>query len=129
MPLCKVPARFGDTAMNKFANEALNDKHIAIKMEPALGASLWRILIMPVDAFKSNLQIHGKEGVSTLVNKVKTSGLSFMAWCISIRAVPFWDTILVFTYNFLQENIPKYDGNFSSVRSMAIVRYSIRCCF
>ena len=116
-------ARFGDTAMNKFANEALKDKHIAIKTGAgSLGASLWRILIMPIDAFKSNLQIHGKEGVSTLVNKVKISGPRVL-WHGALASVggsflghyPWF-----FTYNFLQENVPKYDGNFSSVRSMAI---------
>ena len=116
-------ARFGDTAMNKFANDALKDKHIAIKTGAgSLGASLWRILIMPIDAFKSNLQIHGKQGVSTLVNKVNKSGPKVL-WHGAMASVggsflghyPWF-----FTYNFLQENIPKYDGNFSSVRSMAI---------
>ena len=116
-------ARFGDTAMNKFANEALKDKHIAIKTGAgSLGASLWRILIMPIDAFKSNLQIHGKQGVSTLVNKVNKSGPKVL-WHGAMASVggsflghyPWF-----FTYNFLQENVPKYDGNFSSVRSMAI---------
>ena len=102
MPLCRVPARFGDTAANKFANEALNDKHIAIKTGAgSLGASLWRILIMPVDAFKSNLQIHGKEGVF-LVNKVKTmDSKSFMAWRISICR-RFFLGHWFFTYNFLK---------------------------
>lgn len=116
-------ARFGDTAMNKFANEALKEKHIAIKTGAgSLGASLWRILIMPIDAFKSNLQIHGKEGVSTLVNKVRKSGPRVL-WHGALASVggsflghyPWF-----FTYNYLQENVPKYDGNFSSVRSMAI---------
>ena len=116
-------ARFGDTAMNKFANEALKEKHIAMKTGAgSLGASLWRILIMPIDAFKSNLQIHGKEGVSTLVSKVKHSGPRVL-WHGSFASVggsflghyPWF-----FTYNVLQEKVPKFDGNFSSVRSMAI---------
>ena len=116
-------ARFGDTAMNKFANEAFKEHHVAIKTGAgSLGASLWRILIMPIDAFKSNLQIHGKEGVSTLVNKVKTSGPRVL-WHGSLASVG--GTLLghypwFFTYNVLQERIPKFDGNFSSIRSMGI---------
>ena len=75
-----------------------------------------------IDAFKSNLQIHGKEGVSTLVNKVKINGPRVL-WHGAMASVggsflghyPWF-----FTYNYLQENVPKYNGNFSSVRSKAI---------
>ena len=116
-------ARFGDTAMNKFANEVFKDKHVAIKTGAgSLGASLWRIVIMPIDTFKSNLQIHGKEGVATVVNKVKTSGPRVL-WHGSLASVggsllghyPWF-----FTYNVLQEKVPKYNGNLDYLRSMGI---------
>ena len=77
---------------------------------------------MPIDTFKSNLQIHGKEGVATVVNKVKTSGPRVL-WHGSLASVggsllghyPWF-----FTYNVLQENVPKYNGNLDYLRSMCI---------
>lgn len=115
-------ARFGDTAMNKLANETFKDQNVAIKTGAgSIGASLWRILIMPIDTFKSNLQIHGERGLQTVKNKVKKNGPRVL-WHGSMASVG--SSLLghypwFFTYNYLSERIPK-TGDFDTVRSMGI---------
>jgi len=116
-------ARFGDTAMNKVANQVFKDEHIAIKTGAgSIGASLWRILIMPIDTFKSNLQIHGKKGIETVKNKVSVSGPRVL-WHGALASMS--GTLLghypwFFTYNYLSENAPKFGGNLDILRSMGI---------
>ena len=34
-------------------------------------ASLWRAFLMPIDAYKTTLQVEGKNGVNLLKNKIK----------------------------------------------------------
>ena len=37
----------------------------------SLGAGVWRLTIIPVDSFKSHLQVHGSDGMSILRNKIE----------------------------------------------------------
>ena len=116
-------ARFGDTAMNKLSNEVLKDQNVMIRTGGGtLCASLWRICIMPIDTFKSNLEIHGKRGIKTVKQKVVKGGPGIL-WHGSLASVgtsvmghyPWF-----FTYNYLSENIPKTGGSSDLARSMAI---------
>merc|ERR1712127_476248 len=60
-------SRFGDTAANAGvyalfeANPTLNELPTAVKtLSASFTAGLWRINLMPVDATKTTLQVHGK---------------------------------------------------------------------
>ena len=64
-------SRFGDTGMNHFASIYFQDSNVFLRTGiGSLGATGWRILIMPNDACKSHLQIHGREGLNILRNKI-----------------------------------------------------------
>ncbi len=116
-------SRFGDTGMNHFANIYFQDSNVFLRTAAgSLGATLWRISIMPNDACKSHLQIHGKEGLNILRNKVRTNGIKTL-WngagaSVTANFIGHYPWFL--TYNYLQENIPKFNDNRDYLRSMGI---------
>merc|ERR1712216_644879 len=71
----------------------------------------FRVFLMPIDACKTILQVEGANGLQILGNKIRTSGI-FVLWNGSIGAMtatfvghyPWF-----FTYNYLNEALPKYD--------------------
>ena len=70
-------SRFGDTAMNVGILELTKDSDLPIWLRTGMasaGASSWRLFLMPIDSFKTTLQVHGSQGFSVLKNKVKTNG-------------------------------------------------------
>ena len=74
----------------------------------SLGAGIWRLTIIPVDSFKSHLQVHGSDGMSILRNKIKTNGISTL---YNGSSAAFSGTVIghfpwFYTYNYLQENMP-----------------------
>ena len=76
---------------------------------------------MPNDACKSHLQIHGKEGLNILRGKIRTQGVPVLwngAGKLQFRLI-YRSLSLVLTYNYLQENIPKWGDNRDMLRSMA----------
>ena len=113
-------SRFGDTAANEGAM-AVMDSHPAFEGMPialkSVGASAaaaaFRILLMPVDTLKTTLQVEGKNGMSLLGQKLRTSGPQVL-WHGSLGVVsatfvghyPWF-----FTRNQLQAVLPKYDRN------------------
>ena len=70
-------SRFGDTAMNVGILELTKDSDLPIWFRTGLasaGASSWRLFLMPIDSFKTTLQVHGGQGFVVLKNKIKSSG-------------------------------------------------------
>ena len=71
----------------------------------------FRVFLMPIDACKTILQVEGANGLQKLGAKIKTGGIGVL-WHGSIGAMsatfvghyPWF-----FTYNYLQENLPKVD--------------------
>ena len=77
---------------------------------------------MPNDACKSHLQIHGKEGLNILRGKIRVQGIPVL-WngagaSISANFIGHYPWFL--SYNYLQENIPKWGDNRDMIRSMGI---------
>jgi hypothetical protein len=114
-------SRFGDTAANMTAMTYLEDSSLNKAQKTfigSLGAGLWRLTVIPVDAFKSHLQVHGKDGMKILRSKVKTHGVKTL---YSGSSAAFTGTVVghfpwFYTYNYLQENAP-YKNTDSSVVS------------
>lgn len=113
-------ARFGDTACNMAALTYLDnsDYNKATKtFIGSLSAGLWRITIIPVDSFKSNLQVHGPKGLSLLRNNIKTNGIGTLYnGCGAL----YFGTVLghfpwFYTYNYLQTNMPYKDTEHKSI--------------
>lgn len=128
-------SRFGDTAANTGTLAALDafeltaDLPVAAKTVAAsVGAALFRILLMPVDTFKTTMyvsslicftifvhllfrQVEGKDGITKLFAKFRTNGIStFFQGSIAASAATFvghypW----FFVYNYLSATLPKSD--------------------
>jgi len=123
-------SRFGDTAANTGTLEALSafeltaNLPVGVKTVAAsVAAALFRIVLMPVDTFKTTMQVNGKDGITKLFAKVKTSGpLVFWHGSIAAAAATFvghypW----FFTYNYLSEKLPRTnDPVLKLVRSAVI---------
>ena len=114
-------SRFGDTAANMTAMTYLEDSDLNKAQKTfigSLGAGIWRLTIIPVDSFKSHLQVHGSEGMSILRNKIKTNGISTL---YNGSSAAFSGTVIghfpwFYTYNYLQDNMP-YKSTDSSILS------------
>ena len=91
--------------MNALVTTALSDSHYTISQKTFLGsccAGLWRIGIMPIDTFKSSLQVNGKEGMNILRERMKTSGVKTL-WN-GAGATPFqlkWDIFPGFIHTII----------------------------
>jgi len=75
MPL----SRFGDIFSNEAAREFLSGNAwpaALVTMVASSMAAAWRIIISPADTTKTMMQVHGKEGLALLRNKVAKSGPS-----------------------------------------------------
>ena len=71
-------SRFGDTAANEGVRALLQNSGWSvgtITMCASMAASLWRILLTPVDTLKTTLQVAGREGMTKLKQKVKHFGI------------------------------------------------------
>ena len=111
-------SRFGDTASN-VGMLALWDSFEQTKTLPAAvktvaasaAAAGFRVFLMPIDACKTILQVEGANGLQKLGAKIKKGGIGVL-WHGSIGAMsatfvghyPWF-----FTYNYLQEALPKVD--------------------
>eukprot|EP01031_Cornospumella_fuschlensis_P045590 gene45590-55797_t len=76
-------SRFGDTAANTGVLAAMDSFEftenlpVAAKTVAAsIGAGIFRIGLMPVDTFKTTMQVEGKEGVQKLMAKFRVQGPS-----------------------------------------------------
>jgi len=109
-------SRFGDTAANSFAIEFLKDKKISTVFKTMFGsflASCNRILLMPIDALKTSLQVDGKQGLTNLKNKIKVNGI-FTLWngtAASMSATFVGHYPWFLTYNVLNAALPKYNDS------------------
>lgn len=108
-------ARFGDTAANTgimyYMNNNEHTKNLPVGLKSSMcsgGASLWRVFIMPVDTFKTSMQVNGKNGISILKNKVNTNGFRVLyngsSAAMSATYVGHFPWFL--TYNYLNERYP-----------------------
>lgn len=125
-------SRFGDTAANTGTLAALDafelteNLPVAMKTVAAsVAAALFRIVLMPVDTFKTTMQVNGKDGLQKLFAKFKVAGPStFFQGALAAAAATFvghypW----FFVYNFLSANLPKYDDTLSKLGRSAFIGF------
>jgi hypothetical protein len=129
-------SRFGDTAANTGALvlldslEETKDLSTTIKTGAAsISAALFRIVLMPVDTFKTTMQVQGKDGITNLFAKARAKGPSVFYHgslaAASATAVGHYPWFMV--YNNLQEKIPKPDGFFEKLARNAGIGFSATC--
>lgn len=111
-------SRFGDTAANSgimyYLDQNPNTKNLNIGTKSFLcssGAAFWRILIMPIDSIKTNMQVNGKNGLKVLSKKIRGGGPSVLynGALASSSATFVGHFPWFFTYNYLNLKLPKYD--------------------
>jgi len=106
-------SRFGDTASNAFVLEYLKEKNINTSIKTACGsfaAAIFRIILMPLDALKTTLQVEGRSGLSLLSKKIKVGGLSvlFHGTGASFSATFVGHYPWFLTNNILKKALPDY---------------------
>jgi len=122
-------SRFGDTAMNVGMMTLLEDSDLNIASKTFLGscgAAMWRVAIMPIDTCKTGLQVNGKNALPILREKIKVNGFRVMyhgslasASSTLVGHFPWF-----FTYNYLNEKIPKQEDGLSKLSRSAIIGFS-----
>lgn len=112
-------SRFGDTAANAGmlalwdSMEGTKDLPVVFKsMSASAAAATWRMLLMPVDTTKTIMQVEGKNGIPILVQKVKANGprVLFHGAIATAGATYVGHFPWFFTFNLLQEKLPKPDS-------------------
>ena len=110
-------SRFGDTAANTGVLVALGELAPNMPMASqtalaSLGGASWRIALTPVDTFKTTLQVQGSQALQLLKEKVKTGGIGVLYGGAAANFAANWvgNYPWFVTFNYLQANVPKYDG-------------------
>jgi len=107
--------RFGDTAANVGILALLETipeaRELPLPIKTACGsaaAGLWRIVLMPVDASKTAMQVEGQQGLQTLWQSVITSGPGplYQGALAQAAATAVGHFPWFVTYNTLNEKIP-----------------------
>lgn len=126
-------SRFGDTFSNTLALSLCKENDI-LKKSPILiqtafastTAGLFRILLMPIDTVKTILQVEGKQGLSTLHNKIKVGGPSVMfhgaiatASATMVGHYPWF-----MTFNMLDTYLPNYSTKLETFVRNATIGFS-----
>ena len=129
-------SRFGDTAANTGAIVALDNieetKNLPIWIKTgaaSTAAALFRIFLMPVDTFKTTMQVQGKPGITNLMKKAATKGPTVFyhgslaaASATMVGHYP-WFTV----FNVLQEKIPKQEGELGKLGRNAFIAFVATC--
>jgi hypothetical protein len=111
-------SRFGDTAANSgimyYLNQNPTTKDLNVGTKSffcSTGAALWRIVIMPIDSIKTNMQVNGKDGLKVLSNKINKGGVPVLynGALASSSATFVGHFPWFFTYNYLNQKLPNYD--------------------
>ena len=117
-------SRFGDTFVNTLSLELFNNnnkfKDTPIFVQTAFAsvlAGIWRISTIPIDAWKTSKQVHGKDGIIILQNRYKKDGIKslYQGAMASSLATMIGHYPWFLTYNYLNSYLPKYryDENIS----------------
>jgi hypothetical protein len=120
-------SRFGDTA----ANAGMMAVLAGVTWLPeamktfcaSWAAAAFRILITPIDAFKTTLQVQGPAGLSVLSKRIAAEGvLTLWSGALATSFATFAGHYPWFvTYNSLQAKIPKPQGKLASMCRSAFI--------
>ena len=126
-------SRFGDTAANAGVLSLLNtlpttrDLPVAVKTVGASAAAAgWRIFLMPVDTCKTILQVEGKDGLSKLGAKFRSSGPRVLYHgALAASAATFVGHYPWFaTFNHLDATLPKPDTMLQKLARRAFMGFT-----
>merc|ERR1712194_521560 len=106
-------ARFGDTAANDGALAALEHTSLptAAKTMAASGcAAAFRVVLMPIDAWKTTKQVEGADGLKKLIEKTKKHPTALWQGAVGAMTATWVGHFPWFyTNNQLRESLPQFD--------------------
>ena len=105
-------SRFGDTFTNELALSVFKDSHVPLSVQTGCASVMaggWRILTLPIDAWKTSLQVHGNNGINILRMKVEKEGVKglYNGALASSTATMIGHFPWFTTYNYMNLYIPK----------------------
>jgi hypothetical protein len=109
--------RFGDTAANVGVLALLESyPGLPLPLKTACAsvtAGVWRVVLMPVDASKTALQVEGSGGLGRLWERVQDCGpgVLYRGAAAQVAATAVGHFPWFVTYNFLNQALPVYDGS------------------
>merc|ERR1719379_1749737 len=126
--LLQAPAsRFGDTASNALLLAALRETSLPVSVKTflaSLAAGVWRILLNPVDSFKTSMQVDGT--TKHLQEKIRDRGVLALydgaAGTYVATAVGHFPWFL--TNNYLNMYLPKASSPFGRLVRSAILGWA-----
>ncbi|KAG7372574.1 mitochondrial carrier protein [Nitzschia inconspicua] len=131
--------RFGDTAANvgilALLESTPETQSLPLPVKTALGsisAGLWRIILMPIDASKTAMQVEGKEGIQRLWGLVSEEGPAplYYGALAQASATVAGHFPWFLTYNFVDAQIPTVstsDDLFLSLARSALLGLCASC--
>ena len=104
-------SRFGDTASNSLILSALDGSGVPsplITLLASICAGAFRIVLMPIDTFKTAMQVNGDAGVAIVLDRVRERGLStlFYGSVAASAATVVGHFPWFLTYNYLSAELP-----------------------
>lgn len=121
-------ARFGDTATNTGVLVVMSScfPRVPLGVSTALGScagACWRILLTPLDTFKTTLQTDGTRGWAILRDKVSNGGVMVLwyGWEANYMAAVVGSYPWFVTVNLLSGSIPLADGVWWSLARNAFI--------
>lgn len=119
-------SRFGDTASNSLILSALDGSGIPSPLVTLLAsvcAGAFRVVLMPVDTFKTAMQVNGESGVAIVLERVREKGPStlFYGSLAASAATVVGHFPWFLTFNFLSAELPTPQELLSSLQAGAQV--------
>merc|ERR1719361_536217 len=121
-------SRFGDTAANDGALAALEHTSLptAVKTMCASGsAGVFRVFLMPIDAWKTTKQVEGAEGLKKLIEKTKKHPTALWQGAVGAMTATWvghypW----FYTNNQLREVLPPFEFKFGKYCRNAVIGFA-----
>lgn len=120
-------SRFGDTAANLFAltlfksNPKADSLPIFVKTSLAsFCAGCWRLMTIPIDAWKTSKQVNGADGLKMLLQKYRANGIAtfYQGAIASALATMAGHYPWFVTYNYLDHYLPKYSFKTETIKAL-----------
>merc|ERR1712151_1005001 len=121
-------ARFGDTAANDGALAALEHTSLptaAKTMCASACAAAFRVVLMPIDAWKTTKQVEGKEGLQKLLEKSRKHPTALWQGAVGAMTATWvghypW----FYTNNQLRESMPQFDFMYGKYVRNAVIGFA-----
>lgn len=106
-------ARCGDTAANELSLASLSETQLPLAVKTfcaSVTAACFRVVILPLDTWKVNKQVHGRKGLERLIAKARLDPLALWHGSAGVLVVGVTGHFPWFlTNNYLAGNLPALD--------------------